>query len=205
MKDERKECLRMIRYWQKRLNSLTINVNGVNAKEDEKGKEKVPPHPPIEKRAKGEEKAAATAARVRAREGFAPPSREAVVKYAESKKIPILFVDYWLDCMNTNYSPPWFDCVRQAYIVEWRRSLLCYWSKADNDKAWLRLLREQENATPREATPPPVDWALCAERCANCRDGKGCACGVKVPPACDPERPRPPEECPRFSSLIPNP
>jgi len=28
--------------------------------------------------------------------------------------------------------------------------------------------------------------------CANC-DGKGCACGVKVPPACD-EHPRPPEE-----------
>lgn len=44
-----------------------------------------------------------------------------------------------------------------------------------------------------------ADWALCAERCANCT-GAGCGAGVDTPPPEDPQRPYPPEECRKFAA-----
>jgi len=58
---------------------------------------------------------------------------------------------------------------------------------------------KREAARLAELVAKPESWMLCRERCANCRDGAGCACGVKVPPGHD-NPPRPPEECPHFSA-----
>lgn len=53
-----------------------------------------------------------------------------------------------------------------------------------------------------EAAKCRESWALCAERCANYRDGK-CAKGAKWPPQLN-DRPIPPQECRNFSKLEAN-
>jgi len=193
---------RQLRHWTKKVEELRLTSNGVKHKEKGKGKENIPPAPPIEKR-EIQEKAAATTTRVRVREEFVPPSREASAKYAKSKKIPELFVDYWLQCMETNYSPAWYDAVNQRYIVAWRRSLITFWNNAESDKAWLRYKAEHEAdvaAKPRKYSAS--EWSLCAERCRHF-DAKLCRCGCDcaIPPQFRP-LPQPPEECAKYESLV---
>jgi len=182
-------------------------INEPSPKEKGKGKETFPPEPPKEKRER-QEKAATTTARAYACEVFCPPPKEAVADYAKSKGIPDLFCDYWRECMETNYSPPWFDAVNQRYIVAWRRNLLTYWNNADHDKAWFRFKAGREAEAAIRAKPrrySAEEWILCAERCQHF-DAKLCKCrsGCAIPPE---HRPHAliPEECERFAPRPPHP
>ena len=62
--------------------------------------------------------------------------------------------------------------------------------------------RERRHCERLEAAKRPESWELCAERCANFRDGK-CAKGAKWPPQFN-DRPIPPQECKHFSSVDKN-
>ena len=56
---------------------------------------------------------------------------------------------------------------------------------------------EAEDARRNATARNPEAWLLCAERCANFREGR-CSCGIAIPPPNQP-RPIPPEECHRFA------
>ena len=59
----------------------------------------------------------------------------------------------------------------------------------------------QESRRAAIAALTAKDWALCAERCANCRASGGCLAEIAVPPDHRLNaRPCSPEECPRFAA-----
>jgi len=154
-------------------------------KEDEKGKEIFPPAPPIEKRAKEEENDYHdNRVRARASAGCSqPPTVAEIAAFAKeigSDIDPAYFWRYY----NSNH---------RRWPREWRDRLRNW---AVNGIPRGRIAPEVQADGGAERSPRPTDWTLCRERCANCR-GDGCACGIKLPPACE-ARPRPPEECPRF-------
>ena len=61
--------------------------------------------------------------------------------------------------------------------------------------------RKEESRRAAIAALTAKDWALCAERCANCRASGGCLAGVAVPPDHRLNaRPCSPAECPRFAA-----
>ena len=61
--------------------------------------------------------------------------------------------------------------------------------------------RKEESRRAAIAALTAKDWALCAERCANCRASGGCLAGIAVPPDHRLNaRPCSPAECPRFAA-----
>ena len=61
--------------------------------------------------------------------------------------------------------------------------------------------RKKESRRAAIAALTAKDWALCAERCANCRASGGCLAGIAVPPDHRLNaRPCSPAECPRFAA-----
>ena len=101
-------------------------------------------------------------------------------------KIPTLFHAYWLKVTaNETIDNP-------------ERSLRNYWIFHERDEVWHQFKRDHEQKAKRAAkTYSLSEWVLCAERCANFRNGK-CTCGENVPPACR-AYPIPPEECRNFT------
>lgn len=58
--------------------------------------------------------------------------------------------------------------------------------------------------SPEASDVSRADWTLCSERCAYCKDGKGCAAGFAMP-CYDPRRGQyavPPENCFNFSQRV---
>ena len=77
----------------------------------------------------------------------------------------------------------------------WRSVLKSWWNRADASER--ESARQASAARPVARQWKPADWALCAERCANC-DGKSCTAGVNVPPDRRTNSPMPPESCPKY-------
>lgn len=175
---------------------------------------------------KGLEKEASSSPRVRAREDrcllppvidvHTPPSLELLLAYAHVRLhyFDDAFTREWHRVMTDEFQ--WIHPKTGKPITHWTASfrewrlnrrffevlrdpkrlmspaMLKY---AEADAAEARR-RAEEDARRAAAAATPEAWALCAERCANFRDGR-CTCGVAVPPALQPRR-CPPEECPRF-------
>jgi len=189
----------MIRFWQKRLSALSVNgVNGVNAvrhKEKGKGKENIPPAPPIEKREIQEKTAAAAArAHTRVREGcsYVGPLWEDVLRYAKRAKIDAEYAHWWYGQMDAlGWCNP--DCITDP-VGNWRSLLRVWWLKrGKSGDDWKRPVEK----LPRKYSAE--EWRLCAERCQHF-DSKLCRCraGGTVPPDLR-EHPTTPEECLRFN------
>lgn len=176
MEDPIKKAQRMVRFWQRRLDELTVNVNGVNAKKEKSERGKVPLEPPKGEKGKEKESSSSSSARPRAR-----VSDEFLRKW----NIPALFLSYWI------------EVTRNCEIHDAEQSIRNYWSHSEKDKAWYLFKHNRKTPLAPKAYPPD-DWELCAERCANFKSGK-CACGITTPPNCNSPRPFPPEECPRYA------
>jgi hypothetical protein len=90
---------------------------------------------------------------------------------------------------------------RAAKRLETVRPLTVYERKRAEfeleDEACEARRRAAEDARRAAAAAKPEAWALCAERCANFRDGR-CTCGAKIPPQLRAHQ-CPPEECPYFA------
>ena len=192
-------------------------------RETERGKS-----PRTPQKEKGLEKEASSSPRVRAREDrcllppvidvHTPPSLELLLAYAHVRLhyYDDAFTREWHRVMTDEFQ--WIHPKTGKPITHWTASfrewrlnrrffevlrdpkrlmspaMLKY---AEADAAEARR-RAEEDARRAAAAATPEAWALCAERCANFRDGR-CACGVAVPPALQP-RQCPPEECPRFAA-----
>ena len=173
------------------------------------------------------EKEASSSARVRAREDrcllppvidvHTPPSLELLLAYAHSRLgyYDDAFTREWHRVMSDEFmwhSPKTGAPIRHwpAHFREWRANRRFFevlrdpkrlmspamLKSAEADAAETRR-RAEEDARRAAAAATPEAWTLCAERCANFRDGR-CACGVAVPPALQPRK-CPPEECPYFA------
>lgn len=84
---------------------------------------------------------------------------------------------------------------RRVDLRNWRPTLKAWYNRRRPDEV---RDAEQVATVARLAARKfkPEDWMLCAERCANFKDG-ACSRGVKTPP--DKEQyPKPPEECKNF-------
>ena len=123
-----------------------------------------------------------------------------VVGAAESlMKIPGWYAAWWHRYMS---AAGWRTNRGESVSRENWRPLLMTWWRNCRDEERERIRRESlapRRVLPEAAVEASHDWRLCAERCANCREGGGCGRGVAVPPAWQ-ARPHPPEECPRFAA-----
>ena len=91
----------------------------------------------------------------------------------------------------------------RAPMKDWRAAMR-NWARREKAVRPLSLTHLAPIAHPLHFTyrvKTAKDWALCAERCANCRASGGCLAGVAVPPDHRLNaRPCPPTECPRFAA-----
>ncbi len=78
----------------------------------------------------------------------------------------------------------------------WRPTLKAWRNRATERELAEIEAEERKRAAARPRAWRPEDWLLCAERCANFRDGR-CAGGCITPPDRRP-RPIPPEECQHY-------
>ena len=132
-----------------------------------------------------------------------PPAQDLSLGYVLAnapRNVPPEFVRYWFGEMERR---GWqMRDGRTVNAANWKYSLGSYFAHASDEE---RERIRRESLTPRRVLPEAAvaashDWRLCAERCANCREGGGCGRGVAVPPAWQ-ARPIPPEECPHFTAL----
>ena len=131
-----------------------------------------------------------------------PPAQDLSLGYVLAnapRNVPPEFVRYWFGEMERR---GWqMRDGRTVNAANWKYSLGSYFAHASDEE---RERIRRESLAPRRVLPEAAveashDWRLCAERCANCREGGGCGRGVAVPPAWQ-ARPHPPEECPRFAA-----
>jgi len=162
-------------------------------KEKGEGKERKSPTPPIERKARGQEKtAAAASARARTCEAvYVGPLWEEVLRYIRRAKIDEDYALWWYGQMDAlGWCNP--DCMEEP-IGNWKSMLRVWWLKRGKDgDAWKRPIEK----LPRKYSA--AEWCLCAERCSHF-DAKLCRCrsGCAVPPE-HREHPIAPEECERY-------
>ena len=93
----------------------------------------------------------------------------------------------------------YYSAKNKGWPKEWK-SALVVWTKNGNPRGRIRAAAPAAEQPVRRSYTAS-DWCLCAERCANFRDGR-CSCGVTVPPDKDPVRQTPPEECRGFAAVV---
>ena len=190
-------------------------------RETERGKI---PHTPL--REKGLEKEASSPARVRNREErkLLPPVID--TRTPPSEELLLAFAHVRLGFFDDEFTREWLRVAKDEfqwihpktgrpimhwpqYFREWRLNRRFFETlrdpkrlmspaarnAAESEKAEERR-RKAENARRISAARNHETWLLCAERCANFREGR-CACAIAIPPQLQP-RPIPPEECHRF-------
>ena len=190
-------------------------------RETERGKI---PHTPL--REKGLEKEASSPARVRNREErkLLPPVID--TRTPPSEELLLAFAHVRLGFFDDDFTREWLRVAKDEfqwihpktgrpimhwpqYFREWRLNRRFFETlrdpkrlmspaarnAAESEKAEERR-RKAENARRISAARNHETWLLCAERCANFREGR-CACAIAIPPQLQP-RPIPPEECHRF-------
>ena len=175
---------------------------------------------------KGLEKEASSSPRVRARKDRrllppvidvrTPPSLELLLAYAHARLgyYDDAFTREWHRVMTDEFQ--WIHPKTgrpimhwPQYFREWRLNRRFFETlrdpkrlmspaarnAAESEEAEERR-RKAKNARRISAARNHETWLLCAERCANFREGR-CACAIAIPPQLQP-RPIPPEECHRF-------
>jgi len=163
-------------------------------KEKGEGKERVSPTPPIERKARGQEKTTTTTTRAhtRVREAvFVGPLWDEVLRYVKRAKIDEDYALWWYGQMDAlGWCNP--DCIEEP-IGNWKQLLRGWWRKrGKSNDDWKRPVEKQ----PRKYSA--AEWCLCDERCRHF-DAKLCKCrsGCFIPPE-HREHPITPEECERF-------
>ena len=190
-------------------------------RETERGKI---PQTPL--REKGLEKEASSPARIRLREErkLLPPVID--VRTPPSEELLLAFAHVRLGFFDDDFTREWLRVAKDEfqwihpktgrpithwpqYFREWRLNRRFFETLRDPKRLMSPAVRkvaeaeeaeerrqEAEDARRKAAARNPEAWILCAERCANFREGR-CACGIAIPPPRQ-QRPIPPEECHRF-------
>ena len=187
-----------------------INRLDLIAEAVKEGKEKNPPCTPLKEKDQ-ENNNNNNFTRARAREGFVKPTVEEVAAHVKARGYTFDAEQFW----SYYESNGWYVGRRkmkswQSACVTWQkrngngpRPLTAYERKRVEFELEAEAIAARKEASRRAAIAALTakDWALCAERCANCRASGGCLAGVAVPPdhrlnarRCSPE------ECPRFAA-----
>ena len=105
--------------------------------------------------------------------------------------VPEYYARWWHKEMNAR---GWLNTDGSSVGTRNWRPTLKAWYNREDAKHLAEIREAASDAEKREIKVSAKDWTLCAERCANCANGK-CAKGIRIPPEL--ER-RPPEECKGF-------
>ena len=183
-----------------------INRLDLIAEAVKEGKEKNPPCTPLKEKA--QEKLTIARAREKV---FTKPTVEEIAAYIKAKGYGFDAETFW----NFYESNGWYVGRRKmkswaSACVTWQkrngnvpRPLTVYERKRVEFELEAEAIaaRKEESRRAAIAALTAKDWALCAERCANCRASGGCLAGVAVPPDHRLNaRPCSPAECPRFAA-----
>ena len=182
---------------------ITSPLAGGERREREKS-----PHTPLKE--KGQETNNNNNARARGKL-FTKPTVEEIAAYVKAKGYTFDAEQFW----NYYESKGWL--VGKAPMKSWQSACVTWQKRNGNgprplsayERTRAEFEREAEAIAARKeasrraaiAALTAKDWALCAERCANCRASGGCLAEIAVPPDHRLNaRPCSPEECPRFAA-----
>lgn len=128
--------------------------------------------------------------------GDVPTLSEVVTVATTAMGVPDWYAAWWYREMNAR---DW-TTTAGAHIgnTNWRPTLKSWYNRAtEKERAQIEAEAKQARQKPKE--PTAADWELCAERCANCKDGH-CTAGITIPPQLA-QPPYPPEECKKYASI----